>query len=91
LKLETQINKETSCGKRQAACSVRETVGIWLGFFLRAPNTPFLPDVPVAKRLKANYRLQYLLHGMEEVVGDPDQVHNLQNLTADDADLTDDR
>src|SRR3989442_10813640 len=34
-----------------------------------APNTPFLPDVPVANCLKTNHRLLCFLHGMEEVVG----------------------
>ena len=33
-----------------------------------------------------------IFHGMEEVVGSiSTKVHHLQNLTADDADLTDDR
>ena len=35
----------------------------------RAPNTPFLPDIPVRKRLKTNDRLPREQHGMEEVVG----------------------
>jgi hypothetical protein len=34
-----------------------------------APNTPFLPDVPVRKLLKTNVRLPSEQHGMEEVVG----------------------
>jgi len=34
-----------------------------------APNTPFLPDVPVANCLKTNHRLLCFFHGMEEVVG----------------------
>ncbi len=34
-----------------------------------APSTPFLPDIPVRKYLKTNYRLLLKLHGMEEVVG----------------------
>jgi hypothetical protein len=36
---------------------------------VRAPNTPFLPDIRVRKCLKTNYRLPLKLHGMEEVVG----------------------
>jgi hypothetical protein len=35
----------------------------------RAPNTPFLPNVPVRKSLKTNDRLPREQHGMEEVVG----------------------
>src|SRR5439155_1602295 len=34
-----------------------------------APNTPFLPDVPVRKSLKTNDRPPREQHGMEEVVG----------------------
>jgi hypothetical protein len=45
-----------------------------------APNTPFLPDVPVAKCLKTKYRLQFAFHGMEEVVGSiPTRSTNIFN------------
>jgi hypothetical protein len=35
----------------------------------RAPNTPFLPDIPDRKSLKTNHRPPREQHGMEEVVG----------------------
>jgi len=34
-----------------------------------APNTPFLPHVPVANCLKTNLPLLFSVHGMEEVAG----------------------
>jgi len=48
------------------SCLLKFLAGNWPEI---APNTPFLPDVPVRKCLKTNDRLPLKLHGMEEVAG----------------------